>query len=89
MIYEIRYTKVAKKDLTYIKQAKLNAKLKKILEILTKNPYQNPPPFEKLVGELKECYSRRINIRHRLIYKVDEEKKQIKILSVWTHYEKI
>ena len=89
MIYDIRFTKIAMKDVTKIKQANLNTKLKKLLNIIAENPYQNPPPFEKLGGELKEYYSRRINLQHRLVYMVDDIEKQIKVLSVWSHYERI
>lgn len=89
MTYEIRYTKRAIKDIPKIKQAKLNIKLKKLLDILRENPFQNPPPYEKLLGDLEEYYSRRINLQHRLVYKVNEEAKHIQILSVWSHYKNI
>lgn len=88
-MYEIRFSKRAVKDIPKIKQAKLNDKLKYLLDIIRENPFKNPPPYERLLGELKEYYSRRINIQHRLVYKVNEEKRQIQILSIWTHYENI
>ena len=88
-MYNIEYHKNALKDIDKLKQANIADKAKILIDIIKENPYQNPPPFEKLGGDLKECYSRRINIQHRLVYKVHENKKQIKILSVWSHYEKI
>ena len=89
MSYEIRYSKRAVKDVPKIKQAKLNIKLKGLLDIIREDPFQNTPPYEKLLGELKEYYSRRINLQHRLVYKVNEEEKQIQIVSIWSHYENI
>lgn len=88
MSFEIRYTKNAMKDIKNIKQANLNEKLKSLILIIKENPFQNPPPYEKLLGDLKYFYSRRISIKHRLVYKVNNSKKQIQILSVWTHYER-
>lgn len=88
-MYKIEYHKKVVKEIKNIKESKLDTKLKSLIEILKTNPFQNPPPYEKLVGELAGLYSRRINIQHRLIYMVDEERKIIKILSVWSHYEKI
>ena len=89
MSYEIRYSKRAVKDVPKIKQAKLNIKLKGLLDIIREDPFQNTPPYEKLLGELKEYYSRRINLQHILVYKVNEEEKQIQIVSIWSHYENI
>ena len=88
-MYKIEYHKKVVKEIKNIKESKLDTKLKSLIEILKTNPFQNPPPYEKLVGELAGLYSRRINIQHRLIYMVDEERKIINILSVWSHYEKI
>ena len=88
-MYKIEYHKKVVKEIKNIKESKLDTKLKSLIEILKTNPFQNPPPYEKLVGELAGLYSRRINIQHRLIYMVDEERKIIKILSVWSHCEKI
>ena len=86
-MYTIVYTKKAKEDVASIKAAKLDKKAVQLLEVLRENPYQSPPPFEKLVGRLHGAYSRRINIKHRLVYEVDEAEKVVKILSLWTHYE--
>lgn len=88
-MYEVRYSKKAIKDIPKVKEAKLNEKLKKLVEILKINPFQNPPPYEKLVGDLKDFYSRRINIQHRLVYKVNEKEEQVQILSIWSHYENV
>lgn len=68
---------------------KLDIKAKKLIDIIKENPYQNPPPYEKLTGDLKDYYSRRINIQHRLVYQVIEKEKTVRILSMWTHYESI
>lgn len=89
MSYEVRYTKRALKDIPKIKSANLSEKLKNLIEVIKINPFQNPPPYERLLGDLKDFYSRRINIQHRLVYEVNQEKKQIKILSIWSHYENI
>lgn len=86
--YKILITKTANKDKEKIKQyPALQKKVQNLLEVIKDNPYQNPPPYEKLVGDLNSCYSRRINIQHRLVYTIDEESKIIKIISMWTHYE--
>lgn len=86
-MYEIYYTKKAANDIPKLKAAKLNEKAKALIEILRQNPYQTPPPYEKLQGNLQGAYSRRINIKHRLVYEICEEEKAVKILSIWTHYE--
>ena len=86
-MYQIYFKKAALKQLPNLKAAKLDAKAKALIEILKENPYQNPPPYEKLVGDLKTAYSRRINVQHRLVYQVLEEEQAVKILSLWTHYE--
>jgi toxin YoeB len=65
----------------------LKSKAQELLEVVSNNPYQNPPPYEKLVGDLAGAYSRRINIQHRLVYQVIEQEKIVKILRMWTHYE--
>ena len=88
-MYKIEYHKNALKDITKLKQSKLDQKAKQLIEIIKENPYQNPPPYEKLVGDLKKYYSRRINQQHRLVYNVLEEERIIRVLSMWTHYEKI
>ncbi len=81
------YTRQAQKDAKKIAAAGLRPKAEKLLEILTKNPYQTPPPFEKLVGDLSGAYSRRITIQHRLVYQVLEEIRTVKVIRMWTHYD--
>lgn len=87
MSWALYYTKHAQKDAKKISQSGLKQKVKHLLEILSKDPYQTPPPYEKLVGDLSSACSRRINIQHRLVYQVLEKEKVIKILRMWTHYE--
>jgi Txe/YoeB family toxin of toxin-antitoxin system len=84
--YKILYSKMAQKDAKKLSQANLDIKAKKLIEILKKDPFQNPPPYEKLVGNLNSAYSRRINIQHRIVYEVKEEEKVVRILRMWTHY---
>lgn len=88
-MYKIKYHKKAVKEISNLKTSNLDAKAKKLIELIRENPYQTPPPYEKLTGDLKGLYSRRINIQHRLIYQVNENDKIIKILSLWSHYENI
>ena len=88
-MYRVEYYKKAVKDIQKLKQNKLDKKAKQLIDLIKENPLQNPPPYEKLIGDLKQYYSRRINIQHRLVYKINEETKTIKILSMWTHYENI
>ncbi len=88
-MYKIVYTKNAVKDVPKLKSVNLNKKASALIEVIKNNPFQNPPPYEKLVGDLQGLYSRRINIQHRLVYQVYEEKKIVKILSLWSHYENI
>lgn len=88
MIYRIVYTKTATKDIPKLKSAHLDGKAKSLIEIIRENPFQNPPPYEKLIGDLNGAYSRRINVQHRLVYEVYESEKTIKIISLWTHYER-
>lgn len=85
-MYKIIYTKAAVKDIPKLKAAHLDIKAKALIEVIKENPYQKPPRYEKLVGDLEGLYSRRINIRHRLVYEVFESEKIIKIISLWTHY---
>ena len=87
-MYKIVYTKAAAKDVPKLKAAHLDAKTKALIDVIRCNPYQTPPSYEKLVGDLQGLYSRRINIQHRLVYEVIEEVKIIKIVSLWTHYER-
>jgi len=85
--WEIVYTKHAQKDAKKVSRSGLRNKVISLIEILKENPYQNPPPYEKLVGDLTGAYSRRINIQHRLVYEVLEKEKTVKVLRMWTHYE--
>ena len=86
-MYTVVYTKKAATDILKLKSAKLDTKAKALIEILRENPYQTPPPYEKLIGDLQGAYSRRINVKHRLVYEVLEEVNTVKIISLWTHYE--
>lgn len=86
-MYSIVYTKKAVNDIPNLKSAKLDKKAKALIELIRENPYQTPPPYEKLQGDLQGAYSRRINIKHRLVYEVFEEEQIVKIISLWTHYE--
>ena len=81
------YTKHAQKDARKLAASGLKRKTQELLKVLKKNPYQNPLPYEKLVGDLSGAYSRRINIQHRLVYQVFEEEHVVKVLRLWTHYE--
>ena len=81
------YTKQAQKDAKKLAASGLKKKAKGLLDIVGINPYQNPPPYEKLVGDLAGSYSRRINIQHRLVYQVIEDEHVVKVLRLWTHYE--
>ena len=85
--YKIVYTKKATKDIKNLKSAGIDKKAKMLVELIKQNPYQTPPSYEKLQGELKGAYSRRINIQHHLVYEVYEKEKTIKIISLWSHYE--
>jgi toxin YoeB len=87
MSYELAYTRQAKKDAKKIKGTPLAKKARELLEIIARNPFADPPPFEAPVGDLRGAYSRRINIQHRLVYQVLEEEKVVKVLRLWTHYE--
>ena len=83
----IVYTKHAHKDARKLAQSNLKRTTQQLLALLEQDPFQNPPPFEKLVGDLEGAYSRRINIQHRLVYQVLLEERTIKVLRMWTHYE--
>ena len=87
MIYSIYYTKQAVKDSKKILQSGLKSKVMELIDVVTKNPYQNPPPYEKLIGDLAGALSRRINIQHRLVYQVIEAEMAVKIMRMWSHYE--
>jgi Txe/YoeB family toxin of toxin-antitoxin system len=86
-MWRIIFTKQAQKDAKKLAAAGLRSKAEKLLEILGENPYQTPPPYEKLLGVLSGAYSRRINIQHRLVYQVIADKKVVKVIRMWTHYE--
>jgi toxin YoeB len=85
--WQIVYTKQAQKDAKKLTAAGLKDNAKALIEIIKVNHWQNPPPFVKLVGHLTGAFSRRINIQHRLVYEIIEEKKTVKIIRMWTHYE--
>lgn len=86
MSWALYYTKQAQKDAKKLGSSGLKAKAQELLNIIKNDPYQNPPAFEKLVGDLTGAYSRRINIQHRLVYQVLEQQQSIKVLRLWTHY---
>ncbi len=87
MNWNLVYTKQAKKDAKKLFASGLKPKAQKLLAILQKDPFQNPPPYEKLVGDLAGAFSRRINIQHRLVYQVYKEERTVKVIRLWTHYE--
>ena len=85
--WAIVYTKQAQKDARKIASSNLKAQAERLLEVIAKNPFQNPPPYEKLIGDLAGAYSRRINIQHRLVYQVYDAEHTVKLLRMWSHYE--
>jgi toxin YoeB len=85
--WSVVYAKQARKDAKRIASTNLKPHAQRLLDILARNPFQNPPPYEKLVGDLAGAYSRRINIQHRLVYQVYEAEHTVKVLRMWTHYE--
>ena len=87
MSWQIVYAKQALKDAKKLSANGLKQKAQELLVILEKNPFQNPPPYEKLVGDLSGAYSRRINIQHRIVYEVYVQEKVVRVLRMWTHYE--
>ena len=87
MSWRLVFTKQVQKDAKKIAQAGLKPQAERLLEILKENPFKNPPPYEKLVGDLSGAYSRRINIQHRLVYQVLEDIITVKVIRMWTHYE--
>ena len=86
-MWKIVYTKQALKDAKKLSASGLREKAENLLKILSVNPYQTPPPFEKLIGDLAGAYSRRINIQHRIVYQVIDNEKVVKVIRLWTHYE--
>jgi len=85
--WRVVYTKLAQRDAKRLSAAGLRKKAETLLDILRENPYQTPPPFEKLLGDLSEAYSRRINIQHRLVYQILDDEKVVKVIRMWTHFE--
>ena len=86
-MWRVGFTKQAQKDAKKLSSAGLRPKAEKLIEILHENPYQTPPPFEKLLGDLAGAFSRRINIQHRLVYQILDDEKVVKVIRMWTHYE--
>ena len=87
--YKIIFSKLADKDKKLLKQAGLEEKTKNILDMISNNPYQTPPTYERLRGNLEGLFSRRISLQHRLVYKVYEDTKEIFIVRMWSHYDKV
>ncbi len=87
MSWAIVYTKQAQKDARKIASSNLRAQAERLLDVIAQDPFQNPPPYEKLVGDLAGAYSRRINIQHRLVYQIYDAEHTVKVLRMWTHYE--
>jgi toxin YoeB len=85
--WKLIFTKDAQQDSKKLTSSGLRPKAELLLAILTENPYQNPPPYEKLIGDLAGAYSRRINIQHRLVYQIFDRERIVKIIRLWTHYE--
>ena len=86
-MWRIVFTGQARKDAKKLSAVGLRLKAENLIDILRKNPYQTPPPFEKLLGDLTGAYSRRINIKHRLVYQILDDEKTVKVIRMWTHYE--
>ena len=87
MSWSIVYTRQAQKDARKIASANLRPQAERLLDMIAKNPFQSPPPYDKLIGDLAGSYSRRINIQHRLVYQVYRAERIIKVIRMWTHYE--
>ena len=87
MSWSIVYTRQAQRDARKIASSNLKSQTQRLLDLMAGNPFQNPPPYEKLVGDLAGAYSRRINIQHRLVYQVYAAEHIVKVLRMWTHYE--
>ncbi len=86
-MYKLLYTKQAKKDAKKLSERNLKKKAQEILKIIEEDPFQDYPPYDKLIGDFTGAFSRRINIQHRIVYKVYEEEKVVKVIRMWTHYE--
>lgn len=87
MIWKLVYTKHAQKDARKLASSGLKPKAQELLALIAEDPFRRPPPFEKLIGDLSGAYSRRINIQHRLVYQVLEDRRIVKVLRLWSHYE--
>lgn len=87
MSWSVVYTKQAQKDAKKLASSNLRPQAQRLLDLIAKNPFQTPPPYEKLIGDLAGAYSRRINIQHRLVYQVYDAERTIKVIRMWTHYE--
>ena len=85
--YALAFSTRARRDAKQLARSELRDKTQQLLDIIQIDPFQNPPPYEQLVGDLRGCYSRRINIQHRLVYEILEEESVVRILAMWTHYE--
>ena len=85
--WRLVFTKQAQKDAKKIVHSGLKPQAERLLDILKENPYKNPPPYEKLLGDLNDAYSRRINIQHRVVYQILDDIKMVKVIRMWTHYE--
>jgi toxin YoeB len=85
--WKVVFTRRAQKDARKLARAGLRSNAERLLDVLRENPYQTPPPFEKLLGDLKGACSRRINVTHRLVYQILEDEKTVKVIRMWTHYE--
>ncbi|MCP4114086.1 MAG: Txe/YoeB family addiction module toxin [Desulfobacteraceae bacterium] len=87
MMWKVVFTKQAQKDAKKISKSGLKSKAEKIIGVLKQNPYQTPPPYEKLLGDLAGAHSRRLNIQHRVVYQIMNDEKIVKVIRMWTHYE--
>ena len=87
MNWSIVFTKQAQKDARKLASSNLKSQAQRLLTVVAKNPFQNPPPYEKLIGDLVGAYSRRINIQHRLVYQVYDAERTVKVIRMWTHYD--
>ena len=87
MSWQLVFSKYAQKDAQKLLASGLKPKAQDLLEVLAANPFQNPPPYEKLVGDLMGAYSRRINIQHRMVYEVFDAERTVRVLRMWSHYE--
>ena len=87
MSWQLYYTRQAQTDARKLASTNLRPHAERLLEILKKDPFQTPPPYEKLIGDLAGAYSRRINIQHRLVYQVLDDVKTVKVIRMWSHYE--